>query len=259
MKKVFALFGAAAFLAFSACSGDDDATATDPIVSDDVLVKKINYQFNGDGEDYEVTYTYDGNKLVKGVYDMGGEERYFYNGDQISRIEYDDAEFSAEVFFTYDNSGMLTEVRYQEPEDDYEERSTFASVNATTVTETYYSGSIGNTTPDWTATLTLVDGEVAQKVQNGFSTYTYVYDTKNSPFKNVTGFAAIAHANAGDHETEGRSKNILSIHNDTENQNYTVNTFTYNANNYPTSVTSVGIFDETLPNVTTTLNAQYTY
>src|SRR5690606_37509894 len=98
-----------------------------------------------------------------------------------------------------------------------------------------------------------------QAVSGDGTIYTYTYDGKNSPFKNVTGYAEIANAFAGDHEFHGRSQNIVSIIDETHSQNYTLNNIQYNANNYPTSITSVAIFDSNFPGDSETLTVAYSY
>jgi major membrane immunogen (membrane-anchored lipoprotein) len=255
MKKILMLMGGISLLSIVACSSDDDSSNSS---SSDPVVKRILYQDEDpDGYNYDVTYSYNGNKITQGVYTDGYVEKYYYSGDRIVKIEYlTDGEVEEQDVFTYDASGMLTQASYQDLIGDYEERTTYATASANTVTQTYYSGEIGNNTPDWTATLTITDGEVTQSTHIGT---TYTYDTKNSPFKNVTGWAAIAHANAGDHELEGSKHNIISIQNNTTSPNYTTNTYTYNAGDYPLTATSVSIFDADFPTDVSTVNVQYFY
>jgi hypothetical protein len=253
MKKILMLMGGAALLTITACSSDDNNSNSS---SSGPVVKRIVYQDEDpDGYNSDVTYTYNGNKIVQGVHTDGYVEKFYYSGDRIVKIEYlTDGAIEAKDLFTYDASGMLTEASTQF--DDFEERTTYAMAGANTITQTYYSGPIGNDTPDWTATLTVTDGEVTQSTHVGTS---YTYDTKNSPFKNVTGWAAIAHANAGDHELEGSSHNILAIQNNSSSPNYTTNTYTYNADDYPITVTSVSIFDADYPTDVSTVTVQYIY
>jgi hypothetical protein len=254
MKKILMLMSCIALVTITACSSDDSSNSS----TSDVLVKRIVY--NDSDFTYEATFSYNGNKLTKVVYDDGSQDKYYYTGNLITKIEYivDDEVEEREVF-TYNTSGMLIEASYQDLFSDFEEKSTFTSVNATTITESYYGGAIGSTTLDGTATLTLTNGELTQKAQNGGDVYTYTYDNKNSPFKNVTGWAAIADFTAGDHELEGRVHNIASIHNDTAGSNYTTNTYTYNSSDYPLTVTSVAIFDADFPGDVSTASAQYFY
>lgn len=260
MKKTILFLGAIVLMGITACSSDDDNNNDNP--GSGALVKKITFDYVDDYTD-EITFSYNGNKLVKGVYGDGSEERYFYTGDRITKIEYsEDGEVLSRELFTYNSDGVLTEYRLLELEWDFEERSTFEVTGENTILETYYSGDIDSPSQDWTAVLTLSNGEVIQKVQTGWdgeTTYTYNYDTKNSPFKNVTGYGTIAYASAGDFELDGFSRNIVSILDTTHGTNYTTNTYTYNSNDYPTSVTSVAHFEWDDPETSNTLNAQYTY
>lgn len=262
MKKNLLLLSVVAMMVFAGCSSDDDNNNDGDGPGTGALVKKIEFDYVDDDYTDVIQFTYNGNKLVKGVYTDGYEDRFFYTGDRITKIEYvtDTGEVQARELFTYDSEGMLTEYRFLELDWDYEEKSTFEVTGTNTVLETYYSGTIDSPSEDWTAVLTMSNGEVIQKVQTGWdgdTTYTYTYDTKNSPFKNVTGYGAIAYVAAGDHEIEGFSRNILSIHNDTDGINYTVNTFTYNSDNYPSTLNSVGYFDG--DETTYTMNATFFY
>lgn len=259
MKKTILFLGAIVLMGVTGCSSDDDSDNNNP--SGGTLVQRIEFEYVDDDYTDIIEYTYNGNKLVKGVYTDGAEDRYFYTGNRITKIEFvTDGAVVARELFTYNESGMLTEYRYLELDWGYEEKSTFEVTGENTVLETHYNGDIDDPTQDWTAVLTLSNGEVIQKVQSGWdgnTTYTYTYDTKNSPFKNVTGYGAIAHVAAGDHEFEGHSRNILSIHNDTDNLDYTVNTYTYNTADYPATIHSVGYFDGDA--TTYTMNATFFY
>ncbi len=259
MKKTYLLFTAILMTGFAGCSSDESSNNNDGPGTGE-LVQRIEFEYIEDDYTDAINFTYNGNKLVKGVYTDGSEDRFFYTGDRITKIEYvTGGEVQARELFTYNESGMLTEYRFLELTWDFEERSTFVATGANTVLETYYSGSIDNVSEDWTAVLTMSNGDVIQKVQSGMTptTYTYTYDAKNSPFKNVTGYGAIAYVAAGDHEFEGFARNILSIHNDTQDIDYTVNTYTYNADNYPTTLTSLGYFDEN--STAYTMNATFIY
>lgn len=257
MKKVFLFLSVISLVAFSSCS-DDDSSSSDS--SSDVLVKRIvTQQEDPDGFNYTRTFSYNGNKLNQVVYNDGYTEKFYYNGNDISKIEYifeGDIEFID--VFSYTN-GELTEYRYQDMFDDYEERSIFVYNSDNTITETYSTGEIGHSDPTpMTRTLTVTNNEITKIVSDG-TTYNISLDGKNSPFKNVTGYHKIVYAFAGDYELHGRSQNISSIINATAGQNYMINTFQYNNSDYPTSSLSTAIFDDTMPNVTETMTTQYFY
>nr|MBF6607684.1 hypothetical protein [Flavobacterium sp.] len=223
MKKVFLLLSAFSIVAISSCS-DDDSPGTPADTSSDILVKRMVYD-RDDDHYFEIDYTYDGNKLVQGVFDDGVIEKYYYEGDLINKVEYINAgEVEERFFFTYNTDGKLIEYHSQHLSDGewYDsENYTYVYNNDNTITKHYGFNAF--------STLHIENGEIAQKVHSDGTTYTYTYDNKNSPFKNVTGYAEIAEAFSGDHELEGRSRNIVSIINETHDQNYTMTTFQYNA------------------------------
>lgn len=259
MKKVFLFLGALSLATVISCSSDDDSPSNPP-TSSDILVKRVVYsQDDPDGYNATINYSYNGNKLVQGVYNDGTIEKYYYTGDRITKIEYIyEGVVTERDLFTYNAENKLSGWQYEaldEEEDIWEtwENNTYTYNSDNTITQSDASGS------GFTRTMTMQNGEISQIVGSDGTTYTYTYDSKNSPFKNVTGYAEIVHAFAGDHEMDGRARNIISIVDETNNQNYTINTMQYNANDYPTSVTSVAIFDPNFPNVSETLNVLYSY
>lgn len=262
MKKALFSLCAIALFAFVSCSSDDNATTTDPAATTDVLVKRIvRSQEDPEGFNEIITYTYNGNKLLEGNYLDGTKEKYYYTGDLITKIEYlFEGQVEAQDLFVYDASGRLTECRMQDLDDDSEEKELFVYNNDNTITQTYIQGRPNNTaTTGQVSTLTLENDEIVKIAYNGVGgkTYKYSYDTKNSPFKNVTGYAKIAYAFHGDFELEGKKHNIASIKNETDNFNYTVNTMQYNSDDYPTRVVSDAIFNR--GSAVETLTVQYFY
>ena len=83
-----------------------------------------------------------------------------------------------------------------------------------------------------TETISFTDGEVTSIVTSTGSSYTYTYDTKNNPLRNVVGLSKIAFAGG-----EGNSAifNLTRevIVNGLENNTYNY-TYQYLPNNYPT-------------------------
>jgi len=257
MKKILLSFAALTFIAITSCSSDDNNSEP----SADILVKRMVYeQEDPDGFNYDITYTYNGKKILAGNYTDGTIEKYYYSGDLITKIEYIfGGEVEEQELFLYNANGKLIEYRYQDIVDDFEDKSLFTYPNENTIIKTNITGVINNTvTTGNVSTITLTNGEVS-KIQSGGKIYNYTYDNKNSPFRNVTGYAEIAYAFAGDFELEGRGRNILSIKNETDNINYTTNTIQYNANDYPTLTTSVAIFNDFAPNFIEELIVRYYY
>jgi len=251
MKKAFFFLSTISLVAVASCSSDDSGSS-----DSGPLVKRMVYsQEDPEGFNYDITYTYNGNKLVEGNHVSGDKEKYYYTGDLITKIEYIiDGEVEGQDLFMYDATGRLIEYKDQDLVDDDEDRFLFSYNADNTITETYFVGSAS-----YTKTLTIENDEISKVVYNGAvgATYKYSYDTKNSPFKNVAGYSKIAYAFAGDFELEGRSHNIALIRNETENSNYIVNTFQYNSNDYPTSVVSKAIFDSASSEETLTVRYFY--
>jgi len=250
MKKAIFFLSTISLFALTSCSSDD-SSSSDQATSTDVLVKRIIYsQEDPEGFNDIINYTYNGNKLVEGNYVDGTKEKYYYTGDLITKIEYVfDGEVEEQELFTYNANGKLIEYKDQDLVEDSEERYLFVYNADNTITETYFDG----TPQGLVSTLTIENSEISKTVQTGFNTYKYTYDTKNSAFKNVTGYAEIAYAIHGDFELNGRSHNIVSIFDQTLNRNYMANTIQYNSNDYPTLVTSVANF------MTESLTVQYFY
>lgn len=264
MKKIFFFLSAIAIVSLASCTGNDDDSSTNPTPdpSTSVLPKRVVWaQQDPDGFNYNITYTYNGNKLIQGVADDGAIERYTYTGDLITKVEYVyDGEVEDQELFEYDTTGRLVLHKYQELLDGYQERNIYVYNTDGTVTQNSYNETL--TSPSSTPsvyTLSFENGEMTKIVQQANNTYKYTYDGKNSPFKNVTGYAAIVHAIHGDFETEGKNQNILSIVDQTNSIAYMTNTVQYNENNYPKKVTSVAIFDSNNPNTTEELVLTYFY
>lgn len=256
MKKAIFFLSTILLVGFTSCSSDDDSS---PNPTSDILVKKIIYQ-GEDGFNEEITYSYNGNKLVQGVYDDGTIEKYYYNGDLITKIEYVfEGEIEEQELFAYDSEGRLVEHKYQDLVDDFEDKSLFVYNDNNTITKTNITGSIDNTeTTGFVSTLTVVNNEISTIVQTGGLTYTYMYDAKNSPFKNVTGYSKVAYSLQGDFELQGANANIASINEN--NSSYTSNTITYNSSDFPVLISSQAYFDaQNFPNEFETMTVQFIY
>jgi hypothetical protein len=245
MKKIILCFSLVA-MSLASCSSDSESTNE----SNDVLVKKI--AFNAVTDEYSevVQYTYNGNKLIKGVYDDGSEEIYTYDGNLITEIKIvEDGDVTYSETFSYDSNDRL--IAYVSQEVGFTESETFVYNSDGTVTSTIGTGGAANI-----RTLYFDNDELVKIVDASGRTYDYTYDAKNNPFRNVTGFDKIAYVIHGDHEFFGRKQNILTIHETTENVDYMTNTMTYNADNYPLTATSVAMFEFDGLNTAT---IQYTY
>ncbi len=242
MKKIILCLSLIA-ISLSSCSSDSDSNDS----SSDILVKKVVYTSITDNYTETIDYTYNGNKIVKGVYDDGSQDIFTYTGNLITKIEMISAgEIIYLETFTYDSNGRL--VTYFADEDGFTYEETFVYNANGTVTNTIDGGGV--------RTLHFANDELVQIVDMGGNIYDYTYDSKNSPFRNVTGYDKIAMVVHGDHEFFGAKQNISSIRETTGNVAYMTNTMTYNANNYPLTVNSAAIFEF---GTTSNATVQYTY
>ncbi|MGC4039664.1 MAG: hypothetical protein QM710_02405 [Flavobacterium sp.] len=231
MKKIILCLGIVA-ISLTSCSSSDSSSDG----SNDVLVKKIVYTSITDDYTETVQFTYNGNKIVRGTYTDGTIDVYTYEGDLITKIEtIENDEVVYTETFSYDSSGRLTQ--YIADESGFVEQETFTYNSNGTVTSTIDGGS--------SRTLYIQNDEVIKIVEAGAGgrIYDYAYDSKNSPFRNVTGYEKIAFVSHGDHEFFGRKQNISTIHESTEDIDYMTNTMTYNSNNYPITANSTAIFE----------------
>ncbi|HSD14890.1 MAG TPA: hypothetical protein VLB74_09605 [Flavobacterium sp.] len=265
MKKFLYVFSALALL-FASCSSDSDSDNTADNSSSATLIKKIIYSSeNADPGDYynsTILYSYNGTKLTRADYSVGGYAMYYYTGDLITKIEYytDLNTLIYQDLFEYNETDAL--VVYKKRDDETERTTTYTYNADNTVSFTRETEDlIGNANyATYTGTLQLQDGEVVEKsMSGGVINYTRVssFDGKNSPFKNVTGFSKIAFEVAGEYESFGRSQNRISYAL-SSNEAVTDNTtYVYNATNYP--ISSVLNSDSDGMGSQDVINAQYFY
>lgn len=254
MKKLLYLFSAIA-LTLTSCSSDDDSNNNSSNVT---LIKKIILTSDDEEDDSywnnTITFTYNGTKLVESIEDDNYKTVYTYTGDLITKIEYFDGTVLDEYeLFSYNSNGKLVE--YRSIGDDSEIKFTYAYNANGTVSVNEYQGEVGNPTllPGSSSTYTFTDGELT-----AIDDSVYVYEDKNNPFMNVTGFKEIMLPEFADDYmiAFGRNKMMTSnydINNTTEG---IFATHTYNSNNFPTSsVINANFFGS----FTGTVNVQYFY
>ena len=225
MKKLFCILAIGA-LALNSCSSDDDNGGSSGVV----LVKQT-VETDGDGDTFTSTATYNGTKIKKITADGGITIDFTYTGDNITKAEY---KFGGILYqtdlYTYGSNGKLATYVRLEHQDDLGSKEVYVHNGNGSVSITAYSGDlVSQTTLDGTATVTfLANGEVGSITSTYSDDHTYTYDTKNHPFKNVTGYSKISWV---DTEASGMMHNI--IHDDSSFD--TTTTYTYNAGDYPTS------------------------
>lgn len=225
MKKLFC-FLALSSLVLTSCSSDDNSNP-----SGTVLLKKT-IETDVDGSEIVSTATYNGTKLVKVISDGGYGIYFTYTGDLITRTDY---KVGGQIFetqlYTYNASNELIEYVLTEPLDGYGWKEVHVHNTDGSVSVTAYSGDTNaQTLLEGHATIAFANGEVSQITSDYQGSHAYTYDTKNSPFKNVTGYSKISYVEG---EAEGILHNMLT---DTSSDGNSAMIYTYNANDYPTSV-----------------------
>ncbi|WP_241279932.1 hypothetical protein [Chryseobacterium cucumeris] len=222
MKKFYLLLPVF-FLASCTSSSDDDTSSNNNGNNNDnspVLVTKM----VADGD--TSTFTYNGSKISQIKNISTGEVTLFsYSGDLITQQVTTGSSTSYKTTYTYDGSSRLSKKVYSETSlssgkvSTVETNYNYLSGNSVKITYTAnFTGSSSIRTGSKTATLN-ADGSLSSWTETasvpnntgGFYSGTgalqpIVYDTKNVPFKNITGFLKII-----DTEDEsGSAHNILS-------------------------------------------------
>lgn len=222
MKKTYLLLPIF-FLASCSSSNDDTDSSNNNQNNNDnspVLVTKM----VADGE--TSTYTYNGSKIsqIKNI-TTGEVTSFSYSGDLITQQVTTGSSTSYKTTYVYDGSNRLSKKTYSETYltsgtiSTVETNYNYLSANSVKITYTAnFTGSSAVRTGSKTATLN-ADGSLSSWTETasvpnntgGFHSATgalqpIVYDTKNVPFKNITGFLKII-----DTEDEnGSVHNILS-------------------------------------------------
>lgn len=260
MKKVFTLAAIALFTMVS-CSDDDSNPTNNPgNNTNPVLVTQMTIIEDGDSP-YTANYTYDGNKIIKATYNDGTYEDYFYNSDnKVTNIKlYDSGVVTEESNFTYNTSGQLSSEVSLEGNVGYKTEYTYNS-DGTISYEDYEGNLESQDILLGSGTLTVTNGNITQDVIVGgeiTETWTYTYDNKNNPFKNVASAMELLLYNGGS-EIGGVVNNSTSLTVNysqfEENEVYTT-TYTYNGQDYPTQSVEIDADFPNEPYITTT----YTY
>lgn len=183
-------------LSLASCSSDADSS------SNVTLLKKI--QSVDLGQNAVHNFYYKGTKLTKVTFDIQGQtngkgyDKYSYINDLISEIKTfsSNNQLLSVITLTYNNLNQLTEVVKIEPSRNYGLKTVFDySTNNTVIAQTFSGNTSAQDNPsNQTTTFLLQNDEVVSKsFASADMNYSieYVYDDKNNPFKNVTGYHAI--------------------------------------------------------------------
>ncbi|MCC3214116.1 hypothetical protein LIV57_02455 [Chryseobacterium sp. X308] len=254
MKKAYLLLPVF-FLASCSSSNDDTDSSNNNQNNNDnspVLVTKM----VADGE--TSTYTYNGSKISQIKNITNGEVTSFsYSGDLITQQVTTGSSTSYKTTYVYDGSSRLSKKTYSETYltsgtiSTVETNYNYLSGNSVKITYTAsFTGSSAVRTGSKTATLN-ADGSLSSWTETasvpsntgGFHSATgalqpIVYDTKNVPFKNITGFLKII-----DTEDENGSVHNILSYNHVLNYNNGAGSgewgifkcvYEYNSSGYPT-------------------------
>ncbi|OIQ21121.1 MAG: hypothetical protein BM557_05045 [Flavobacterium sp. MedPE-SWcel] len=225
----------------TSCS-DDDSTTTDP-VNNDVFVTKV--VDNEAGEILTFNYTYEGNKIIKNTFNDGSYEDYSYNSDnKVTGISYynEGGTLSEQTNFLY-TSGQLTSIVSLDQDIGIGAKKTFTHNTDGTIDYEEYTGDLNTQTVlQATGVITITNGNLTEDVsydggvvsEATTETWTYTFDNKNNPFKNIASFNEIMlYENEETGYVNTNNVTSLSIDYGTETDNYTV-VNTYNSQDYPT-------------------------
>jgi hypothetical protein len=256
MKKLICLFGLSALL-LTSCSSSDSSSTTE---ESDVLVTRTVETYANDGSTVTTNYTYSGKKVLKSIDSDGYYENYTYTGDLLTKAEIfdmDDNLIQRETF-TYNGSAQLVSYVILDFEFNMGDKETYVHNSDGTISTAAFSGDLtSQTNPVSTGVVHFANGEVSsfdeiESFSSSTSTTTYTYDTKNNPFKNITGYDKISFI---DSEAAGNTHNILTKTYTTSSQtDVTTTTFTYNSLNFPVTDSEIEGTD-----ATSVITTQYTY
>lgn len=256
MKKLICLIGICA-LVLTSCSTSDSASTTD---ENEVLVMSEVDTYANDGSTFTTNFTYDGKKLVQTTSSDGYHELYTYTGDLLTKIESFDAgnTLLQRETYSYSSDGLLESSLSLDYTYNKGFRETYIyNIDGTVSVAGFEGDLVSQVNANRTGVVSFVNGEVTNYENTNItfgetSTTTYVYDTKNNPFKNVIGFDKLIFVNS---EAVRATHNVLTQSYTSPSLTYVFSSsYTYNGLNFPTLQTTI---EDGSPDSTVT--TQYTY
>jgi len=199
MKKIFYLLSISMLL-LQGCSSDSGSNNN---TSKYILCKTIKFNESDASNirNYRTEFTYVGNKFNerKDYYNdvLTSKRVYVYTGNLITEEKkYDENNILVQnKTYTYNGSGQLISILNIDNNNNnvwVGYKSNFVYNQNGTITELSYSGDVNTqNTLDETTTYTLQNNILVSQITIGgtyTTSYSFTYDTKNSPFKNVIGF-----------------------------------------------------------------------
>ena len=266
MKKL--LFSALVGAMIISCSRDNDntnpTTPQTPAISQTVILPtKLTYSQTGRA-DKVITFSYDGNKLMKVIHD-NKDVIYTYTGDLITSMNNPN---ESSYVFNYDSNGNLIseKTKFYDGTIKTSENDITYTINGSTVTAQkisknydYRDGTLSSITTS-TITYTLdtqkrpiKSVEVSEtKDTTGNITFqenkttTIQYANHHSPLKNIVGFDKLNYSDFTDHDDEAFTNTISYMKEESKVTQYhggsnvvtnnvyeTKHEYTTNSNNYP--------------------------
>lgn len=203
MKKKIFFFTALLIVLISSCSSDDSSltpSPTTPSNISEVLIKKMIITNSLEGVT-EVNFTYDGKKIVKvvasGTGNLNYTKNYYYTGNLITKYEQIYGKDNSTVTeLIYENNKLKTLL---EKKINLKEGTIFLTkktyIHNLDGTVSFVIASIDKDTNEETSVnkgrLVYVNGAIVKDERfddpTGVEFIAIEYDTKNNPFKNVTG------------------------------------------------------------------------
>lgn len=255
MKKFFLLI----VIAFvTSCSKNDD----NPSVNSNLILLKKSILYQSPGNIFTMNYIYNGNKIVSKTtsnYSNTNTQKntFFYTDNLITKIESGDSYLALAVveFFTYDNAQRLNQkitLQYDGSQIGFKEEYQYNTDG--NIIYSKYKGDLNSQTQFLeTGKFFLGNNneliKIEQYLNDGIQTFTFLYDTKNSIFKNVLNLNKISFG-VNNFNTISLTKvfnnNVLRVDS---------NQYTYNSSYFPITNT----ISTTFNNLTFTSNEQYFY
>ncbi|MBF4519190.1 hypothetical protein IRZ71_22795 [Flavobacterium sp. ANB] len=264
MKKFLPFFGALALL-LTSCSSDDnndDATAS-------IKPSKIAYSYASSDSDYSLDIKYDGNKLISQTTDDGEVYKFTYTGDVITKVEFFNTnkqlQYTTEYVYTGGKLTSLTEKSNNEvlkkAVSTYSKTKYTYNADGTITAQRFYVYQDGTEQEQGSVIKITIKDSNYSKAETSYNsnlqyTTTYEYDSKNNPFKNITGFNLLidwqtdASRNNVTKQTKVRPESQGKTSADTQVSTYS---YIYDSNNFPTEQKSFN------GEGTLTQTAKYTY
>jgi hypothetical protein len=231
MKKILCLFGALS-LAFTSCTNEESSS------EESLLPKTEIYTYESHPEENtKVTYHYDGNKIDSLNYDDGTKVVFTYTGNLITKAIYTEndggEDFLTTTTFAYENNKLKSFLEVSSGNSSHRKKTYTYNSNGTISTITVLiNPTTLQETQDESSVFTLDSNGNIIKAEFDDLVNTVEYDTKNNPFKSITGYTFLL--DSGIFDQEANSVNNISKIN--ENAGGVTTTFTYentyNSDNY---------------------------